>query len=61
MRIHSNGHVGIGTSSPTTMSISMYSEWLEILELSNTSPAVKIALDKLRTTVYLSKDHGSKT
>ena len=61
MRFDSNGNIGIGTSSPS-YSIKNYNEWQEILEMAETNPAVKSALDKLRTTYYLSKDNGnSKT
>lgn len=55
-----NGHVGIGTTMPNT-TIEAYNEWQKILEAAEEFPAVKIALDKLKTTYYLSKDHGSKT
>jgi hypothetical protein len=61
MRIDSNGMIGIGTSTPVnsiTFSGS-FGEWQEILELSKTNSSVKLALEKLRTTYYLSKDHGN--
>ena len=61
MRIDSNGNVGIGSSSDS-MRIEEYVEWMDILKLAETNPAVRIALDKLMTVYYLSKEHGnSKT
>ena len=57
MRIDSNGNVGIGSSSPKdSMRIEEYVQWREIVELAETNPAIKIALDKLMTVYYLSKD-----
>jgi hypothetical protein len=57
MRIDSNGHVGIGISTPKGgMRIEEYVQWREIVELAETNPAVKIALDKLMTVYYLSKE-----
>lgn len=60
IRFSSDGRVGIGTTMPNT-TIENYNEWQGILELAKTNPAVKLALDKLRTTYYLSKDNGSET
>ena len=61
MRIESNGNVGIGSSSDS-IRIEEYIEWMDILKVAETNPAVKIALDKLMTVYYLSKEHGnSKT
>jgi hypothetical protein len=61
MTISSNGNVGIGTSAPSEI-LGAWGEWNEILKLAETNPAVKIALDKLMTVYYLSKEHGnSKT
>lgn len=60
IRFSSDGRVGIGTTMPKT-TIENYNEWQDILELAKTNPAVKLALDKLRTTYYLSKDNGSET
>ena len=61
MRIDSNGNVAIGSSSDS-MRIEEYVEWMDILKLAETNPAVRIALDKLMTVYYLSKEHGnSKT
>lgn len=59
-RISSDGNVGIGTGRPSQI-FESYDEWTEILKLAETNTAVKTALDKLRTTYYLSKDNGSKT
>ena len=59
MRIDSNGALGIGTSVPMNSAASSFGEWQEILELSKTNSSVKLALEKLRTTYYLSKDHGN--
>lgn len=64
MTIGSNGNVGIGSTSPLSggMRIDEYIQWREIVELAETNPAIKIALDKLMTVYYLSKEHGdSKT
>ena len=58
MRIDSNGSIGIGTSSPSTVALG-WREWDEIQQLAETNPAVKIALDKLMTVYHLSKDHGN--
>jgi hypothetical protein len=61
MRLVSNGNLMVGTSSSPS-SVELYKEWQEILEMAETNPAIKSALDKLRTTYYLSKDNGnSKT
>lgn len=61
MKITSTGNIGIGTISPS-YSIESHNEWQKILELSETNPAVKLALDKLKTTYYLSKqEDDSKT
>lgn len=60
MRISSSGNLGIGTSAPGK-SIESYSEWQDILKEAETNPAVKIALERLKTTYYLSKENGSKT
>lgn len=60
MRIDSTGNVGIGTISPSSY-INNYNEWEEIQKAAETNPAVKIALDRLKTTYYLSKENGSKT
>ena len=59
MRISSNGNIGIGTSSPNEPVLHSYNVWLEIQNLAETNPSVKIALEKLITTYYLSKDNGS--
>ena len=60
VRISSNGNVGIGSASPGSgMRIEEYVQWREIVEMSETNPAVKIALDKLMTVYHLSKDHGN--
>ena len=57
MRIDSNGNVGIGSSSPKdSMRIEEYIQWRDIVELAETNPAVKVALDKLMTVYYLSKE-----
>ena len=62
MRIGSDGNIGIGSASPRTkMSMQDYNEYADILKLAETNPAVKSALDKLKTTYYLSKDNGSET
>jgi hypothetical protein len=58
-RIGSNGNIGIGTGGPS-QSFESYNEWADILELAKTNPAVKSALDRLRTTYYLSKEDGNK-
>ena len=60
MRITSNGNIGIGTTTPNTRIVE-YNEWTDILKAADTNPAVKIALDRLKTTYYLSKENGSKT
>lgn len=60
IKISSNGNVGIGTTAPS-MSMTRYNEWADILDAAETNPAVKIALEQLRTTYYLSKDNGGKT
>lgn len=59
MRLSSDGRIGIGTTMPE-MTIENYNEWQSIIELAKTNPAVKLALDKLKTTYYLSKDNGSE-
>ena len=62
MRIGSDGNIGIGIGSPhPKMSMQDYKEYVNILKLAETNPAVKSALDKLKTTYYLSKDNGSET
>ena len=62
MRIGSDGNIGIGTAGPSSkMSMQDYNEYIDILKLAETNPAVKSALDKLKTTYYLSKDNGSET
>lgn len=63
MRFDSNGNVGIGSVSPSKkLSMSEYTEYIDILEMAKTNTAVKLALERLRTTYYLSKDNGnSKT
>lgn len=63
MTISSGGGLGIGTSMPTMSNWTMtWGEWGEIQKLANTNPAVKIALEKLMTVYYLSKEDGnSKT
>ena len=61
MRIESTGNVGIGSSSDS-IRIEEYIEWMDILKVAETNPAVKISLDRLMTVYYLSKEHGdSKT
>jgi hypothetical protein len=60
MRIDSTGNVGIGTSAPIS-SLDNYNEWQEILDAAKVNPAIKIALERLRTTYYLSKENGSET
>lgn len=60
IRFSSDGRVGIGTTMPD-VSIADYNEWQSIIEIAKTNPAVKLALDKLKTTYYLSKDNGSET
>jgi hypothetical protein len=61
MRIDSSGNIGIGTgiASPIVSNANSFREWEEILTMSKTHPAVKSALDKLRTTYYLSKENGN--
>lgn len=59
IRLDPTGNLGIGTT--TDMSISNYTEWQSILKHAEHNPSVKKALDQLKTTYYLSKDHGSKT
>lgn len=60
MRISSNGNVGIGTATPKgNMNIEEYVQWREIVDIAETNPAVKAALDKLMTVYYLSKEHGN--
>jgi len=63
MRIESNGNLGIGIgSSSDSIRIEEYIEWMDILKVAETNPAVKISLDRLMTVYYLSKEHGnSKT
>lgn len=62
MRIDSSGNFGIGTKSiESHSSINQYEEWVDILKLAETHPAVSSALEKLRTIYYLSKEHGNKT
>jgi hypothetical protein len=56
MRIDSSGNLGIGTSAPGEVLVGSWSEWCEIKKLAETNTAVKIALDKLMTVYYLSKD-----
>ena len=57
MRIDSNGNIGIGGSYPKdSMRIEEYVQWRDIVELAETNPAVKVALDKLMTVYYLSKE-----
>jgi hypothetical protein len=59
MRIDSSGNFGIGTKSiESHSSINQYEEWVDILKLAETHPAVSSALEKLRTTYYLSKENG---
>lgn len=60
IKISSNGNIGIGTTIPA-MSVKNYTEWSDILDAAKTNPAVKIALEQLKTTYYLSKDNGSET
>jgi hypothetical protein len=55
MRIDSSGNLGIGSNAPSEV-LGSWSEWCEIQKLAETNPAVKIALDKLMTVYYLSKD-----
>jgi len=59
MRIDSSGNFGIGTKSiESHSSINQYEEWVDILKLAETHPAVSSALEKLRTTYYLSRENG---
>ena len=58
MRVGSNGSIGIGTSSLSGQLVA-WSKWSDIQKLSETNPAVKIALDKLITVYHLSKDYGN--
>ena len=55
IRIDSSGNLGIGSSAPGEV-LGSWSEWCEIKKLAETNTAVKIALDKLMTVYYLSKD-----
>ena len=60
MRISSNGNVGIGSNSNVPMEkLQTIGQWIEILQLAETNPAVQIALDKLITVYHLSKDYGN--
>jgi hypothetical protein len=59
MRISSDGSIGIGISSLSNK-LDSWSEWCEVQKLAETNPAVKIALDKLMTVYYLSKNYGDK-
>jgi hypothetical protein len=62
VRIDSSGSLGIGTINPgKRFTMDSYNEWNDILKSAEKNTAVKSALDKLRTTYYLSKDNGSET
>ena len=41
--------------------IEKYIEWTEILKAAENNPAIKIALEQLKTGYYLNKDYDSKT
>ena len=61
MRIDSSGNLGIGTASGFKQNgISEISELIEIAEFAKDNPAVAQALERLKTTYYLSKDNGNK-
>jgi hypothetical protein len=60
MRIDSSGNIGIGPISPKSkLTVESYNEWNGILMLAETNPAVKTALERLRTTYYLSRENGN--
>lgn len=66
MTISSNGNIGIGAIGPSISSdalyhLSDYSEWQKIIKAADSNESVKIALERLKTTYYLSNENGSKT